>query len=102
MIHCSLCINYSFDICFAYTYVLQAGESMIGHLHQEMTRLLRKFMAKFVQMSSITSVDKLTMVKFTDPQNQHDDDLIAVGMGARTYLCDHPDIPPEAVSSFFK
>ena len=34
--------------------------------------------------------------------NQHPDEILAVGMGTQTYLINNPDIPPQTVSKFFQ
>ena len=78
----------------------QAAESMIGYLHTEMIRLLRKFMGKFVKTRVITTSKDITEVDFSYPDNQHPDDMLAVGMKTRTYLADSPDLTPETVKSF--
>ena len=75
---------------------------MIGHLHSEMVRLLRRLMGKFVKTAVITASRDLTSVNFTDRDNQHDDDNIAVGLQTREYLKDNQDIlPPHTVTRFF-
>ena len=80
---------------------LQRDDSMIGYLHQEMTRLLRKFMGKFVQSKVITAETDITQVDFTLPANQLPDDLLAVGLSTRTFIADK-EVPDSILSSFFK
>ena len=43
---------------------------MIGQLHSEMVRLLRRLMEKFVKTAIITARRDLTSVNFTDRGNQ--------------------------------
>ena len=83
------------------TFIFQADASMVGYLHTEMVRLLRKFLGKFVKTSVITASKDITKVDYTNPDNQHPDNNLAVGMAARSYLSENPDIPPETVKSFF-
>lgn len=68
---------------------------MIGYL-------LRKFMGKFVKTRAITTSKDITEVDFINPDNQHPDDMLAVGMKTRTYLADSPGIPPDTVKSFHR
>ena len=74
---------------------------MIGYLHTEMTRLLRKFLGKSVSTAAIRGHQDITKVSFMDPENQLPDKLLAVGMKARSYLSDNDDLPAEKISSFF-
>ena len=76
---------------------------MIGHLHSEMVRLLRKFLGKFVKTAVIRSCPDLTKVNFSDRENQHADDNIAVGLQTREYLKDNLDsIPSYTVTKFYE
>ena len=88
--------------CKTILYIFQADESMIGYLHAEMTRLLRKFLGKFVSTAVIRGQSDITKVDFMDPENQLTDQYLAVGMKARTYLADNDDLPAEKISSFFE
>ena len=80
---------------------LQADESMVGYLHSEMTRLLRKFLGKFVSTTAIRATNDITQVEFMSAENQLSDDLLAVGMKARNYMSENVDLPAEKISSFF-
>ena len=82
--------------------LFQADESMVGYLHAEMIRLFRKFMGKFVKTKVITAANNITEVDFTNPDNQHPDDILAVGMSTRTYSADNPDTAPEKIKSFYR
>ena len=80
----------------------QADESMAGYLHTEMIRLLRKFMGKFVKTKTISAAKDITEVEFMKTEHQHPDEILAIGMSARTFLADNPDLPPEKVKSFYR
>ena len=67
-------------ICF------QADETKVGALQSEMDRLLRKLMVKFVPLRLIRGQTCLRTVDFANRANQHHDDMLAVGMAARTIL----------------
>lgn len=83
-------------------FILQAGESMIGYLHTEMVRLLRKLLGRFVQTKVITSEKDITKVQYQMRANQHDDTIIAIGWRAREYIGENEEIAPEIVSKFFR
>ncbi|KAG1693352.1 Zinc finger BED domain-containing protein 5 [Nymphon striatum] len=78
----------------------QAGESMIGIMDAEMTRLLRKLMGRFVTTKVITAASDITKVDFQKKDNQHGDELLAVGWRARNYIVDN-EIPLETTQKFF-
>ena len=61
---------------------------MIGDLRQEMDRLLRTFIVKFVQMRCVKSCLNLKEKDFKTRENQHQDDKFAVGMNTRSLLVD--------------
>ena len=52
----------------------------------DMTRLLRKFLAKFVAVRVITGAARLVDVDFSNRDSQLPDDILAVGMEARCYM----------------
>ena len=60
----------------------------MGVLIPEMDRLLRKLMVKFVPMRLVRGETDLRWIEFHLRENQqlHDDDKVAIGMAARTYL----------------
>lgn len=77
--------------------LLQAEESRIGYLKDEITTLVRKFLGKFVKTKVIKSA-----VNITDSDCQLHDDIIAVGVTTRAYIVDHADeIPSSTLSMFF-
>ncbi|CAC5402734.1 unnamed protein product [Mytilus coruscus] len=78
-----------------------AGESMIGNLHTEVVRLLRKMMGKFVTTSTITAQSDITKIDFRCTDNQQDNTRIAVGMKVRVFLSDNDDLAPQTVNNFF-
>lgn len=95
-------LSFVLPILNEFNTTFQAGAAMIGHLHSEMVRLLRRLMGKFVKTAVITASRDLTSVNFTDRDNQHDDDNIAVGLQTREYLKDNQVIlPPHTVTRFF-
>ena len=48
-------------------------------------------MSKFVKVAVISKMKMITNVKYTDRCNQHDDDLLAVGTTARTFIAEMED-----------
>jgi hypothetical protein len=75
---------------------------MVGFLHTEMVRQLRKLLGKFVTTKTITAHSDITKVDFRRPKNQHDNTRLVVGLTARGYLNDQDDLPPEIVNKFFR
>lgn len=75
---------------------------MAGYLHTEMIRVIRTFMGKFVKTSVINSASDLTKVDFTSIANQHNDDLLAIGMAARTYLAENDELHPDLRATFLR
>jgi len=71
--------------------IFQADETKIGVLANEMDRLLKKFLAKFVQLRHIKGQADLKQIKYETLDLQHDDDTLAVGMPARSYLSELED-----------
>ncbi|XP_053391137.1 uncharacterized protein LOC128553963 [Mercenaria mercenaria] len=80
--------------------MFQGGESMIGYLHTEMTRLLRKLMGRFTTTEVIRDATDLPKVPFQVRENQHDDERLAVGWRVREYL-DNSDVSTEITKKFF-
>ena len=80
----------------------QAGEAMIGHLHTEMIRLLRKLMGLFVTPRVIKSQSDISAVDYKTRDNQHDDEVLAIGWTAREFLRENPDLSPTVISKFYK
>ena len=80
---------------------MQADEARIGTLIPEMTRLLRKFLGKFVKISVIKDCSRnLTKVDL-GIDNQLDDEFIAIDLKARALLADESlDVADEA--KFFR
>lgn len=74
----------------------------MGCLKSEMERLLRKFLAKFIKVSFIKENNAdLTQLPFCSVEAQLPDDLIAVGMSARSYLAEEEENIPIATPSRF-
>lgn len=71
----------------------------MGRLIPEMTRLLKKFLCKFVKMQLIKST-LLTEVNYSNPQNQLPDDVLAVGMDCRRIFADCEEIAPATQHKF--
>jgi len=81
----------------------QADAAMIGHLHKEMYRLLRRLMGKFVLTRVIAVEADVTKVDYANPDNQHDDSHIAIGIYTRTYIAESSeDIPESTTKRLFK
>ncbi|XP_070213054.1 uncharacterized protein [Littorina saxatilis] len=83
----------------AFNTVFQSDETKIGALKEEMVRLLRLLIVKFVQMKYVRGADLLKL-DFADSNLQHDDSRIAVGGPARTLL-DEDHISPHDKNRFF-
>lgn len=75
---------------------------MVGFLHTEMVRLLRKLMARFVSTKVITSQQDITKVDLQSTENQHDNERIAIGWTAREFLSDHEELSPVVVNRFYR
>lgn len=72
-------------------------------LHDQINRLLKKFLTKFVKISIISQSKLVTDVPYCAIDNQHDDDHIAVGLTTRTFLADNQDdISPHVIQTFFR
>lgn len=70
---------------------------------QEMDRLLRKLMVKFVTLTHIRGQPDLRHVDYDNFDNQHDDDTIAIGLQTRTLLAEmEDDLDPHTITVFFK
>ena len=81
----------------------QADVVKIGILHDQIVRLLRKLMSKFVKVAVIYKMKMITNVKYTDRCNQHGDDLLAVGTTARTFIAEmEDDITSFSKNIFFR
>ena len=66
-----------------------------------MTRLLRKFLAKFVKAKVIREASRVTDVIFANPENQLQDAILAVGSAARAHMVEvQQDISPSAQTAF--
>ena len=66
-----------------------------------MTRLLKKFLAKFVKAKVIREASRVTGVIFANPENQLPDAILAVGSAARTHMVEaEEDISPSAPTAF--
>lgn len=74
---------------------------MIGMMDIEMTRLLRKLLGRFVSTKVITVKRDITRVKYNCRENQHDEDILAVGWRAREYINDEK-VAPEITRLFFR
>lgn len=73
----------------------------MGCLKSEMERLLRKFLAKFIKVSFKKNNADLTQSPFCSDEAQLPDDLIAVGISARSYLVEEEENIPIATPSRF-
>ena len=71
----------------------QAGKSMIGYLHTEMTKLLLLFLAKFISTIVIKATTDITNLDFNATNNQ-------LTEGVR--MSNNTDLPSEKINSFFK
>ena len=68
-----------------------------------MTRLLRKFLAKFVKAKVIREASHVTDVAFANTENQVPDAILDVGSAARTHMVEaEEDISPSAQTAFFR
>lgn len=74
---------------------------MIGVMDSEMTRLLRKLLGRFVTTKVITAERDITKVNFNNRENQHENDILAVGWRAREYISDE-EVAPEITTRFFR
>lgn len=83
--------------------LFQSNQCLLGTMKQEMDRLLRKFLAKFMRSEIIRDYNKdLTQIPYTSRDAQLHDDFIAVGMSARTYLKENEEnIPIATPTKFF-
>lgn len=96
------CIADLFVFIFFFN-LFQANAAKIGVLHDQITKLLRKLLGKFVQVKCITSCKDICDVKYNDRENQLSNDLIAVGPKNRTYLVDYSDdLKEETETKFFR
>ena len=67
-----------------------------------MTRLRRKFLAKFVKAQVIREASHVTDVDFANPENQLPYAILAVGYAARTHMVEaEEDISPSEHAAFF-
>lgn len=64
---------------------------MIGYLYSEMTRLLLRFLGKFVTTTAIRATSDITKVELKSADNQLPEHLLAVSMKPRSYLADNKD-----------
>ena len=97
-----LFLDYILPVLNEFNITFQSSTSMIGHLHSEIYRLLRKFLGKFVLTKVISTYTDITEVDYITLENQHPDNNIAVGMDARQYLQDNQDdITQDTTTKFF-
>ncbi|XP_057683206.1 ADP-ribosylation factor-like protein 8 [Corythoichthys intestinalis] len=66
--------------------VIASDETLIGVMVDEMKRLLRKLMSKFVQMDVIRKAEDILDVDYRNKENWHDTGNIAVSHDARQYM----------------
>ena len=83
-----------------YATVLQADETKVGALLPEMDRLLRKLLVKFVPLHLIRGQTDLRRVAYSVTANQHSNEVIAVGMPARTLMADEEFVPAQTAKFF--
>lgn len=68
-----------------------------------MIKLLRKFLAKFVQASVVAQHKDITKVPNAERDNQLSNDILAAGSANRTFLIDHADVlSPSLLNKFFR
>lgn len=68
-----------------------------------MIKLLRKFVAKFVQASVIALHKDITKVPYAERDNHLSNDILAVGSANRTFLIDLADVlSPSLLDKFFR
>ena len=63
--------------------------------HGEIVLVIWTLIRNFVKKSVFNSVNDMTKVDFRCRENQHDDDLLAVGMAACTYVAENEDVHTE-------
>uniref|UniRef100_A0A8W8I440 Uncharacterized protein n=1 Tax=Magallana gigas TaxID=29159 RepID=A0A8W8I440_MAGGI len=82
--------------------VFDSDRCLMGCLKSEMERLLGNYLARFIKVSFFkeNNVD-LTQLPFCSDEAQLPDDLIAVGMSARSYLAEEGENIPIATPSRF-
>lgn len=81
----------------------QADATKIGIIHSQMIKLLRKFVAKFVQASVIALHKDITKVPYAERDNHLSNDILAVGSANRTFLIDLADVlSPSLLDKFFR
>ncbi|XP_061162630.1 uncharacterized protein LOC133171854 [Saccostrea echinata] len=81
----------------------QADESRIGYLGEEIHKLLRKFLGRFIKAGIIKNSKDLISVDFQNPENQLQDNILAVGILTRFYIAENDeDIPPVDLAIFFQ
>lgn len=69
---------------------------------QEMDRLLRKLVVKFVTLTHIRGQSDLRHGAYDNFDSQHDDDTIAIGLQTRTLLAEmEDDLDPHTITVFF-
>ena len=59
-------------------------------------------MVRFVTTRVIKSQSDITAVNFKTRDNQHDDEVLAIGWTAREFLKENPDLSPTVISRFYK
>jgi hypothetical protein len=69
-------------------------------MHEDCTRLLRKFLGKFVKLTVI-GAHPVTEVPYKDADSQHDDRSLACGMAVRTFIAETQP-SKYAITKFFK
>ena len=67
----------------------------------EMDRLMRKLFFKFVPLRLIHGQPDLRQLKYDSLENQHPDDMIAIGMTARAFVADE-NLEPAKITKFFR
>ena len=99
-----LVYNISFiKIFYSLIYLFQADAARIGILADQMRRLLRKFLGKFVKNAVIAASSDVTAVPYEDFSAQLSNELMAVGTKNRTYLVEFQDhIGIEVEQNFFR
>jgi hypothetical protein len=99
-----LVYNISFiNKLYSLIYLFQADAARIGILADQMRRLLRKFLGKFVKNAVIAASSGVTAIPYEDFSAQLSNELMAVGTKNRTYLVEFQDhIGIEVEQKFFR
>ncbi|XP_033747492.1 uncharacterized protein LOC117332621 [Pecten maximus] len=100
-IYC-LFLDYFLPVLNEFNTLFQTDVSLIGHLHTQMQRLMRRLLGKFVQVKEITAHTDLRNVKFLDQDKQLANNFLAIGLDTRTFISNHSDdLLPKDIETVF-